>query len=154
MRIYHHRSYERNHEKWHDNKKQWRDAHRDLLNEHERIRKRKNREEKRKAMIYQISYEVSHEGQENIANVLPVEAESEARAIEYAQHVLEEKYPGEEGYVLLECEIVPRMGRPSQGRSYRLQAAITPELAMRLEGQRQPGESLSDVAYRLLDKVA
>jgi hypothetical protein len=45
-----------------------------------------------------------------------------------------------------------RMGRPSQGRSVRLQAAITPEQMAWLEEQRiERGEkSISDVVFKLL----
>lgn len=47
-----------------------------------------------------------------------------------------------------------KMGRPSQGRSARLQAAITPDLQAWLESQRQPDEkSISEVAFRLLEKL-
>ena len=47
----------------------------------------------------------------------------------------------------------PRMGRPSQGRSIRLQATITPDLQAWLDSQRRSGESLSDVIFRLLSEI-
>src|SRR5215472_12636999 len=45
-----------------------------------------------------------------------------------------------------------QMGRPSQGRSFRLQATITPEQARWLDAQKARYEvkSLSDVVYRLI----
>lgn len=46
------------------------------------------------------------------------------------------------------------MGRPSQGRSVRLQATITPEQMHWLNSQRQPGESISDVVFRLLNDLS
>ena len=46
------------------------------------------------------------------------------------------------------------MGRPSQGRSVRLQATITPGLQMWLDSQRHAGESLSDVVFRLLNEFS
>ena len=51
--------------------------------------------------------------------------------------------------MMLETE--SRMGRPSQGRSVRLQAAITPDQLAWLESQKQSGESTSDVVFRLLN---
>lgn len=45
-------------------------------------------------------------------------------------------------------------GRPSQGRSVRVQANITPEQAVRLEMRRQPDDKgMSDIIYRLIDEV-
>jgi hypothetical protein len=62
-------------------------------------------------MLYNVSWEISHPSQENQSGVMPVEAVSEKRAVEYAQHALEEQFPGEEDYVLLECQ-VRKPGRP------------------------------------------
>lgn len=52
------------------------------------------------------------------------------------------------------CPCERKMGRPSQGRSHRLQAMITPDQAAWLESQRQPGEkSVSEVVFRLLENL-
>src|SRR5205085_11358105 len=55
----------------------------------------------------------------------------------------------------LKLEASPRMGRPSQGRSYRLHATITPEQAAWLEAQRveHGDKSLSDAVFRLIDSI-
>jgi hypothetical protein len=50
-----------------------------------------------------------------------------------------------------EWERAERMGRPSQGRSVRIQAQVTPEIADWLQAQKQQGESTSDVVFRLLE---
>ena len=49
----------------------------------------------------------------------------------------------------------PRMGRPSQGRSVRLQPMVTPELAEWLEGQKihNGDKSVSDVVFKLLEEI-
>lgn len=49
----------------------------------------------------------------------------------------------------------PRMGRPSQGREKRLQAAITPEQMTWLEAQKARYEvrSVSDVVFRLIEEL-
>ncbi len=64
-------------------------------------------------MLYTVSFELCHPGQSNISDTMQVEAVSEKRALEHAQHTLEEQYPGEEDYLLLECE-VRKPGRPRQ----------------------------------------
>ncbi|SRR5258707_946196 len=55
----------------------------------------------------------------------------------------------------LKFDVEPRMGRPSQGRSFRLQATITPEQVAWLEAQkgRYQVKSLSDVVFRLLEEI-
>jgi hypothetical protein len=60
-------------------------------------------------MMYNIVWEVSHLSKSNESGMMPVEAESEKRAIAYAQHVLEDRFPSD--YILLECR-VRRPGRP------------------------------------------
>ncbi len=46
----------------------------------------------------------------------------------------------------------PRMGRPSRGRSVRLQVAITPALYDWLQSQAKNGQSISDVVFKLLEE--
>jgi len=47
-----------------------------------------------------------------------------------------------------------KLGRPSEGRSVRLQAAITPELNKWLESQvSDENKSVSEVAYRILEEM-
>lgn len=63
-------------------------------------------------MKFNVAYEIAR-GNEIIADVMLVEAVDEVRAVEYAQHVLEEQYPGEDDNVLLECQ-VRKPGRPKE----------------------------------------
>ena len=85
-------------------------------------------------MQYNVSWEISHHSQENQSGVMPVEAISEKRAVEYAQHALEERFPGEEDYILLECQ-VRRPGRPRERRSTyeRITLEIKPDLLARVD---------------------
>ena len=100
-------------------------------------------------MIYQVSYEVSHPEDENITGVLPVEASSSKRAVEFAQHALEEKYPGEEDYVLLECQVQP--GRPIelQGDYELVSVKIRKDL---LDKIKQSGKSRRQYIEELLEQ--
>lgn len=46
------------------------------------------------------------------------------------------------------------LGRPSQGRSVRLQVTVTPEQAAWLDSQRQPSDKgVSDIVFRLLNNL-
>ena len=61
-----------------------------------------------------------------------------------SQEALDEMLPPEER----------RMGRPSQGRSSRLQVNVTPEIVTWLEANRSPDDkSISDVVFHLLEGV-
>lgn len=58
----------------------------------------------------------------------------------------------DEGILIEDADVKVSLppGRPSQGRSVRLQTTVTEELRDWLQAQRANGESLSDVMYRLL----
>lgn len=58
-----------------------------------------------------------------------------------------------ETYEQFHGERVARFGRPSQGRTERLQFSATPALREWLEGQMKPGENVSLVTFRLLESV-
>ena len=47
----------------------------------------------------------------------------------------------------------PKFGRPSQGRTQRMQFSATPELRQWLEGLRRPGENVSSVTFQLLEEI-
>lgn len=47
----------------------------------------------------------------------------------------------------------PKFGRPSQGRTERMQFSASPELRHWLEAQIQPGENVSLVTFRLLEEL-
>jgi hypothetical protein len=49
------------------------------------------------------------------------------------------------------AENKPKFGRPSQGRTERLQVAITPALRQKIKNQTKPGESESQAVFRLLE---
>lgn len=55
-------------------------------------------------IMYEIQFEIVVGGK-TIKDVLQIEADGEERAIEFARHVLEERY-GDENGVLLECQVV------------------------------------------------
>jgi len=50
-------------------------------------------------------------------------------------------------------ELRKQMGRPSQGRSVRLQINVTPEVTSWLESMRGPDQSISDVVFHLLEGI-
>lgn len=51
------------------------------------------------------------------------------------------------------AENKPKFGRPSQGRTERLQFSATPELKAWIEDQMKPGENVSLAVYRLLEGI-
>ena len=103
-------------------------------------------------MLYTAKYEVS-KGDRVQSSEMTIEAVSEERAREYAEAKLEERFPGDQDWILLELDVEPRMGRPSQGRSERLQSMITPDLKEWLEAQKSQGETMSDVVFRLFSEL-
>jgi uncharacterized protein (DUF4415 family) len=98
-------------------------------------------------MLYNVSWEVSHPSQENQSGVMPVEAVSEKRAVEMAQHALEEQFPGEDDYVLLECQ-VRKPGRPRERRSTyeRITLEIKPDLLARVDSLGKSRREVVEIA--------
>ena len=47
-----------------------------------------------------------------------------------------------------------KFGRPSQGRTERLQVAVTPKLLEWIKGQVQGDESISQIVNRLLEGIS
>lgn len=58
-----------------------------------------------------------------------------------------------ETYQQFHSENKPKFGRPSQGRTERMQFSATPELRKWLESQVKPGENVSLVTFRLLEEI-
>lgn len=98
---------------------------------------------------YQVAYEIAR-GNEIIADVILVEAIDEASAVEYAQHVLEEQYPGEEDNVLLECQ-VRKPGRPKSRKGTYIPTTIDirEDLLKKIDAS---GKSRREYIEQLLEK--
>lgn len=95
---------------------------------------------------------------------------NEAQALRYAEPfddvaILRYDYPANTPDFILSVKLPngsfiddlaePRMGRPSQGRSSRLQVNVTPEVASWLESKRiaDGDKSISDVVFSLLEGI-
>ena len=101
-------------------------------------------------MLYIVSWEIAHPEQSPVSGNMPVEALSEERAVEFAQHVLEEQYPGEQDFLLLECE-VRKPGRPveREGIYRRITLEIRSDLLAKIDAS---GKSRREYIEELLSK--
>lgn len=85
-------------------------------------------------MQYTFEYEIS-KGEKIQKDKDVVEGKSEKRAREHMEHVLEERYPGEDGYQLLSLELVRRPGRPKgrDGDYERITLEVRSDLLKRID---------------------